>query len=136
MSRTSASIAYSRFSRISAGTPTANSTTTIQAPSVNLTTAKIATTTAVSTPAAALMISRRRQPGSLRRWWYLAMPKPAMEKAVNTPIAYSGTRSLTFAPRMMISAIETTVSTMIALENTSRWPRLSSHRGRNASPAT
>ena len=58
-----------------------------QAPSVNFTTAKITTTIAVSTPAEKLITSRRRQPGSLRRWWYLAMPNPAMEKPVNTPIA-------------------------------------------------
>ena len=64
------------------------------------------------------------------------MPKPAMEKAVKTPMAYSGTRSLTFGPRMMSSATETTVSKMMPLEKTSRWPRLSSQRGRNASPAT
>ena len=64
------------------------------------------------------------------------MPKPAIENAVNTPMAYSGTRLLTLEPRMMSSATEQMVSRMIALENTSRCPRLSSQRGRNASPAT
>ena len=64
------------------------------------------------------------------------MPKPAIENAVNTPIAYSGTRRLTSASSMISSATDTIVSTMIALENTSRCPRLSSHRGRNESPAT
>ena len=59
-----------------------------------------------------------------------------MVKAVNTPMAYSGTRLLTFGPLMMIRAIETMVSPMIAFENTSRCPRLSSQRGRKASPAT
>jgi hypothetical protein len=58
-----------------------------QAPSVNLTIAKIKTTSTVYTPPVALMISLRRQPGSLVLRWYLAMPKPAMEKPVNTPIA-------------------------------------------------
>ena len=33
------------------------------------------------------MTSLRRQPCSLTRLWYLAMPNPAMAKAVNTPIA-------------------------------------------------
>jgi len=64
------------------------------------------------------------------------MPKPAIENAVNTPIAYSGTRLLTFASLMISSATDTIVSRMIALENTSRWPRLSIHLGRNESPAT
>jgi len=114
----------------------ANRTRTTQAPSVNLTTANTATTAAVITPAEKLMTCRRRQPGVRCLLWYLAMPKPAMENAVNTPIAYSGTRRLTSASSMMISATDTIVSTMIALENTSRWPRLSSHLGRNESPAT
>ena len=82
------------------------------------------------------MTSLCRQPGSGAWLWYLAMPKPAIAKAVNTPIAYSGTRLLTSASLMMISDTDTIVSRMIALENTSRWPRLSSHRGRNESPAT
>ena len=64
------------------------------------------------------------------------MPKPAIEKAVKTPMAYSGTRLLTFGPRMIMRATETTASKMMALEKTSRWPRFSSQRGRNASPAT
>jgi hypothetical protein len=119
-----------------AGTRTTNRTTTIQAPSVNFTIAKIATTIAVSTPADALITIRRRQPRSLRVWWYLAMPKPAIAKAVKTPIAYRGTRLLTFAPRRIRRATEMTVSRTMALENTSRWPRFSSQRGRNASPAT
>ena len=58
-----------------------------QAPSVNFTTAKITTTIEVSTPAEKLITSLCRQPGSWCRWWYLAMPNPAIEKAVNTPIA-------------------------------------------------
>ena len=33
------------------------------------------------------MTSRRRQPLSFTRLWYLAMPKPAIENPVNTPIA-------------------------------------------------
>ena len=45
------------------------STTTSQAPSVNFTTAKMATTTMVRTPAEKLMMNLRRQPGSLRRRW-------------------------------------------------------------------
>ena len=64
------------------------------------------------------------------------MPKPAMVKAVKTPMAYSGTRSLTSAFLMMSSAAEATVSSRMPLENTSRCPRLSSHRGRKESPAT
>ncbi len=59
-----------------------------------------------------------------------------MVNAVNTPIAYSGTSLLTFAPRRITRAMETMVSAMIAFENTSRCPRLSSQRGRKASPAT
>ena len=43
-----------------------------------------------------------------------------MVNAVNTPIAYIGTRLFTFASRTMTSATDTTVSKMIALENTSR----------------
>ena len=82
------------------------------------------------------MIIRRRQPGVRCLLWYRAMPKPAIENAVNTPIAYSGTRLLTSASLMISSAMDATVSTMIALEKTSRWPRLSSQRGRNESPAT
>ena len=127
---------YSRFILISAGTRTTNSTTTTQAPSVNFTTAKMATTMTVITPAEKLMIIRRRQPGVRCLLWYLAMPKPAIEKAVNTPMAYSGTRLLTSASLMTSSAMDVMVSRMMALENTSRCPRLSSHRGRNESPAT
>ena len=47
----------------------ANSTTTSHAPSVNFTTAKIATTIAVSTPAEKLITNRRRQPRRLWRCW-------------------------------------------------------------------
>ncbi len=54
---------------------------------MNFTTAKIATTIAVRVPADALMIIRCRQPGSRFLRWYLAMPKPAIAKAVNTPMA-------------------------------------------------
>jgi hypothetical protein len=63
VSSTSVSAAYSRFILISAGTRMTNRTTTTQAPSVNLTMAKMATTIRLSTPAEKLMISRRRQPG-------------------------------------------------------------------------
>jgi len=66
------------------------------------------------------MACRCRQPGVRCLLWYLAMPNPAIENAVNTPIAYSGTRLLTSASLMMISDTDTIVSTMIALENTSR----------------
>src|SRR5215472_6869662 len=64
------------------------------------------------------------------------MPKPAMENPVNTPIAYNGTRPLTVAPNTSSSESETTVSTTMPFENTNRWPRLVSQRGRNESPAT
>ncbi len=33
------------------------------------------------------MIRRAASRGSLTRLWYLAMPKPAIENPVNTPIA-------------------------------------------------
>ena len=62
-------------------------TTTSHAPSVNFVTAKISTTNPVITPAEKLMTSRRRQPGSLCRRWYLDIPKPAIENPVKTPIA-------------------------------------------------
>jgi hypothetical protein len=39
-------------------------------------------------------------------------------------------------PTKYSRATASTVSTMIPLENTSRWPRLVSQRGRNASSAT
>ena len=78
-----------------------NRTMTTQAPSVNFTIAKTATTITVITPAEKLMISRRRQPGVRCLLWYLAMPKPAIENAVNTPMAYSGTRLLTSASLMI-----------------------------------
>ena len=55
------------------------------------------------------MMNLGRQPGSRRVWWYLAMPKPAIVNAVNTPIAYSGTRLLTSASLMISSATEVTV---------------------------
>ena len=103
---------------------------------MNFTIAKMRTTTSDSVPAEKLMMNLGRQPCARRVWWYLAMPKPAIVNAVNTPMAYSGTRLLTFAFLMISSATEVTASTMIALENTSRCPRLSSHRGRNESPAT
>jgi len=72
---------------MNANTRTGNTTTTSQAPSVNLTIAKITTTSAVYTPAVTLMASRRRQPGSFVLRWYLAIPNPAIENPVNTPIA-------------------------------------------------
>ena len=58
---------YSRFSRMKANHRMGKSTTTSQAPSVNFTTAKIATTTDVRTPAARAMARLCRQPGSLFR---------------------------------------------------------------------
>jgi hypothetical protein len=72
---------------MSRNTITGNTATTSQAPSVNFTTAKITTTSAVYTPQVKLMTSRRRQPGSLVLRWNLAIPKPAMAKPVNTPMA-------------------------------------------------
>ena len=86
-SRTCASIPYSRLSRIRAGTPIAKTITTSQAPSVNFTSTKIATTISAVTPAEKLITSLRRQCCSLCVWWYLAMPNPAIVNAVNTPIA-------------------------------------------------
>ena len=58
-----------------------------QAPSLNLDTAMITSTTNERTEAVPLMPSRLRQWSS--RWfqWYLAMPAPAMVKPVNTPMA-------------------------------------------------
>ena len=78
---------YSRFSRISAGTPITNTTTTSHAPSVNFTIANTTTTIAVRTPAEKLITKRLRQLSSRCVRWYFAMPNPAMAKAVNTPIA-------------------------------------------------
>ena len=46
-SRTRDSVRYCRFSRMSAKTPIGKTMTTSQAPSVNFTTAKISTTSAV-----------------------------------------------------------------------------------------
>ncbi len=54
---------------------------------MNLTTAKISTTTSEVTPAEKLMTSLRRQCVSWCVWWYLAMPNPARVNAVNTPMA-------------------------------------------------
>ena len=67
-SRTSASSRYSRLSRIRAGTPNRNSSTTSHAPSLNLTTMKITTTTSEVTPAEKLITIRRRQADSLTLW--------------------------------------------------------------------
>ncbi len=53
---------------------------------MNFTRAKMTTISDV-TPAEKLITSLRRQCGSWCVWWYLAMPKPAMVNAVNTPIA-------------------------------------------------
>ena len=66
VSSTSVSARYSAFSLISAGTRTANSTSTTQAPSVNFTTAKMMTTIGDSTPAEKLMTNLYRQPCSRR----------------------------------------------------------------------
>jgi len=46
------------------------------------------------------------------------------------------TSAFTLAPTTPISATDNTVSTMIPLEKTSRWPRFIIHRGRNESSAT
>ena len=64
-SSTSASIRYCRLSLISTGTPTAKTISTIQAPSLNFTTAKMITTTSEVTPAEKLITSLWRQPRSL-----------------------------------------------------------------------
>ena len=58
------------------------------------------------------------------------MPAPAMVKPVNTPMAYRGIRLSTWARVITSNTIETTVSTMIPVENTRRWPRRVSWRGR------
>jgi len=47
VSRTRASVRYSRLSRMNANTPIGKTTSTSQAPSVNFTIAKISTTSAV-----------------------------------------------------------------------------------------
>lgn len=56
---------YSPLSRMRANTSTGKTITISHAPSVNLTTANSSTTSAVYTPPAMLITSRRRQPGSL-----------------------------------------------------------------------
>ena len=56
---------YSRFSLISAKTPTGKMIRISQAPAVNFTTAKITTTIEVSTPDEKQMTSLCRQPGPL-----------------------------------------------------------------------
>ena len=87
VSRTRASVRYSRLSRISANTPIGKMIRISQAPAVNFTTAKITTTIEVSTPEEKQMTSLCRQPGTRCLRKYFAMPNPAIEKAVNTPIA-------------------------------------------------
>ena len=62
-------------------------TTTTHAPSVNLVTAKMRSTTNDRTAAVPLMTVPRRQWGSRLVRWYLTIPAPAMVKPVNTPMA-------------------------------------------------
>ena len=133
---TSASERYSRFSRINAKTMTGNRMTTTHAPSVNFTTAKMSTTISEVTPAATLTATfgRHRLPWPLLKC--LAIPNPAMVNPVKTPIAYSGTRASSLLSVETIRTRATAVSTMMALENTRRCPRLRSCRGRKASSAT
>ena len=64
------------------------------------------------------------------------MPAPAMVKPVKTPMAYMGMRAATLAPVASSRAIDAPASSRIPLENTSRWPRTVSLRGRKESSAT
>ena len=64
------------------------------------------------------------------------MPAPAMVKPVNTPMAYMGISAATRARVATSRAMDATASTMMPLENTSRWPRTVRGRGRNESSAT
>ncbi len=59
-----------------------------------------------------------------------------MVKPVNTPMAYMGMSEDTLALVATSRAIDTTASRRMPLENTSRWPRTVSLRGRNESSAT
>ena len=58
-----------------------------QPPSANLVTAMMPSTTSDSTAPKPLMNRPRRQPGSLRVQWCLAMPAWESVKLVNTPMA-------------------------------------------------
>src|SRR5262249_23236110 len=82
---TCASIRYCRLSLMNANTRSGNTTTTSQAPSVNLTIAKIITTSAVYAPPTTLITVWRRHAGPRFRRWKRAMPNPAIVKPVNTP---------------------------------------------------
>ena len=85
--RASASARYCRLSRISANTPIGKISTTSQAPSVNLTTAKMMTTSSETVPESRLTATFARHDPS-RRWLkYLAIPKPAKLNPVKTPMA-------------------------------------------------
>ena len=64
------------------------------------------------------------------------MPAPAMVNPVKTPMAYIGMSADTLAPVTSSRTMEAVASTMIPLENTSRWPRTVSMRGRKESSAT
>jgi hypothetical protein len=64
------------------------------------------------------------------------MPAPAMVKPVKTPMAYMGMRADTLASVATSRAMDATASRRIPLENTRRWPRTVSLRGRNESSAT
>ncbi len=63
------------------------SSTTTQAPAVNLVIRMMMSTTSDSTAPMPLMKKPFRQPGSLRVRWCLAMPAWLMVKLVNTPMA-------------------------------------------------
>ncbi len=119
-SSAAASCRYSWLIRVSAQTPSGKITTTSQAPSVNLVTAKIRTTAAEMTAASALSVIFTRRSGSRRRRWYAVRPDPAMVKAVNTPIAYRATSLSTLAPVASSSASEMTASEMMPFEKASR----------------
>ena len=59
-----------------------------------------------------------------------------MVKPVNTAMAYMGMSAVTLAWVAMSRAMDAPASTRMPLENTSRWPRTVSLRGRNESSAT
>ena len=61
--------------------------TTTQAPSVNLTVAKMRTISAVKNAEMALTTTPRRHFGPRASKWCLIIPAPAMAKPVNTPMA-------------------------------------------------
>ncbi len=59
-----------------------------------------------------------------------------MVKPVKTPMAYIGIRADTLALVAMRRAIDAPASSKMPLENTRRWPRTVSLRGKNESSAT